>query len=107
MHKDEFPTPLDGALFMASLGIPQTPLRGKAPFLTDFPKTATTDHAQVRQWAVQYPGCNFGSVGREGEYFVLLEADSTDVRKRFEATGQGVHFPLIVASLSWPWSPLV
>ena len=94
-----FPTPLDGALFMASLGIPQTPLRPrtKAPFLPEFHKLATTDAVQIRKWAEMYPECNFGSVGREGEFFVF-EADSTEVRKRFEATGNQFTSKLIVAS---------
>src|SRR5882762_3080211 len=97
----KFPTPLDGALFMASLGIPQTPLRArtKVAFLPEFQKFATTDPAQIRKWAEEYPGSNFGSVGREGEYFTF-EADSTDVRKRFEATGGKFTSTLIVASRS-------
>ena len=95
----KFPTPLDGALFMASLGIPQTPLRAgtKVAFLPEFQKLATTDPAQIRAWANSHPNCNFGSVGREGEFFTF-EADSTDVRKRFEATGQKFTAKLIVAS---------
>jgi len=97
----KFPSPLDGALFMASLGIPQTPLRPrtKAPFLPEFQKSATVDAAQIRKWAKTYPECNFGSVGREGEFFVF-EADSTEVRKRFEATGNQFTSKLIVASRS-------
>jgi bifunctional DNA primase/polymerase-like protein len=102
IHRDvdgKFPTPLDGALFMASLGIPQIPLRprSKQPFMSDFPKLATTDQNQIRKWAVEHPGCNFGSVGREGEHFVF-EADSVDVRKRFESTGNKFTSKLVVAS---------
>jgi len=95
----KFPTPSDGALFMASLGIPQTPLRArtKQPFLPEFHKLATTDAVQIRKWAEMYPDCNFGSVGREGEFFVF-EADSLDVRKRFEATGGTFTSKLMVAS---------
>ena len=95
----KFPTPLDGALFMASLGIPQTPLRTrtKIPFLPEFQKSATTDAAQIRRWAETYSGCNFGSVGREGEFFTF-EADSVEVRKRFEATGGKFTSKLVVAS---------
>jgi bifunctional DNA primase/polymerase-like protein len=94
-----FPTPLDGALFMASLGIPQTPLRArtKVAFLPEFQKSATTDPVQIRKWAEEYPGCNFGSLGREGEFFTF-EADSVEVRKRFEATGGQFTSKLIVAS---------
>jgi hypothetical protein len=95
----KFPTPLDGALFMASLGIPQTPLRArtKIAFLPEFQKSATTDFAQIRKWAEEYPGCNFGSLGRAGEFFTF-EADSTEVRKRFEDTGGTFSSQLIVAS---------
>jgi Bifunctional DNA primase/polymerase, N-terminal len=95
----KFPTPLDGALFMASLGIPQTPLRArtKIAFLPEFQKSATVDAVQIRKWAEEYPGCNFGSVGREGEFFTF-EADSTEVRKRFESTGGKFTSTLIVAS---------
>lgn len=94
-----FPTPLDGALFMASLGIPQTPLRAgtKIAFLDEFQKLATADFAQIRKWAEDYPGCNFGSLGREGEYFTF-EADSTDVRKRFAAVGGAFTSKLMVMS---------
>ena len=95
----EFPSPLDGALFMASLGVPQTPLRPrtKIPFLPNFPALASTEFTQIQQWSAQYPGCNFGSVGRVGEYFVF-EADTPDVRKRFEAMGHSFTSKLIVAS---------
>jgi hypothetical protein len=95
----KFPTPLDGALFMASLGIPQTPLRPKTkrPFLPAWQESATTDAAHIRKWAEMYPGCNFGSVAKTGKHFVF-EADTTDVRKRFETTGQKFTSELIVAS---------
>lgn len=93
----KFPTPLDGALWMASLGIPQTPLRGKAPFLTEWQHSATTDVNQIKAWGAQYPGCNFGSVAHDGQHFVF-EADSTDVRKRFEATGGQFTAQLVIQS---------
>jgi hypothetical protein len=95
----KFPTPLDGALFMASLGLPQTPLRPrtKDAFLSGFQHTATTDPAQIHKWAEMYPNCNFGSVGREGEFFTF-EADSPKVRKRFEETGGQFGSKLMVMS---------
>jgi hypothetical protein len=95
----KFPTPLDGALFMASLGIPQTPLRPrtKIAFLPEFQKSATTDAAQIREWAAAYPGCNFGSLGREGEFFTF-ESDSTNVRDRFAAQGGKFTSKLMVMS---------
>jgi hypothetical protein len=95
----KFPTPLDGALFMAVLGIPQHPLRprSKVALLPGFQKSATTDPTQIRKWANEHPNCNWGSLGREGEFFTF-EADSTDVRQRFEATGNTFTSNLIVAS---------
>src|SRR5712692_6481476 len=95
----EFPTPVDGALWMASLGIPQTPLqkRTKKPFLDAWQDKATTNSEQIRKWATEYFGCNFGSVGKAGKHFVF-EADSPDVRKRFEATGQTFSSRLIIQS---------
>ena len=79
----EFASPLDGALWMAmTWKIPQTPLRGKAAFLDEWPKHASTDPAQIKQWAQQYSGCNFGSVAKSGSAFVF-EVDSPEVLKRF------------------------
>jgi Primase C terminal 1 (PriCT-1)/Bifunctional DNA primase/polymerase, N-terminal len=80
----EFVTPAEGAKFMASFGIPQIPLRGKAPWFSDWPKKASTDFIQIDQWYAEHK-CNFGSVAN-GKFFVL-EVDSQDVRKRhFEDT---------------------
>src|SRR5437588_4445019 len=46
--KGEFASPVDGALWMAmTWGIPQTPLRGKAPFLPEWQKRASADSEQI------------------------------------------------------------
>ena len=82
-NNGEFPTPLDGALFMAERGIRQIPLHGKAPFMPGWQDLATTDPKQIKQWAEDNPGCNFGSVAKQGEYFVF-EVDSGEVKNRFE-----------------------
>jgi len=88
----EFPTPLDGALWMAgTYGIPQTPLRGKAPFLTNWPDKASADPEQIRRWAAEYPGCNFGSVAFAGKHFIF-EADGVSVRERFKNQNPGHDF---------------
>jgi len=88
----EFPTPLDGALWMAvTYGIPQIPLRGKAPFLPNWPDKASTDPAQIRKLAAEYPGCNFGSVAFAGKHFIF-EADSVAVRERFKNQSPGHDF---------------
>ena len=84
----EFECPADGAKFMAAQGIPQTPLKGKNPDIggTGWHLRASTDFAQIDEWARIYPGCNFGSVAfaEIGKHFVL-EADSPEVRKRHQA----------------------
>src|SRR5258708_3125932 len=80
----EFPTPADGALWMAAIhNKRQHPLRAqdKPPLLTGWEHKATTDLAQIRAWAAEYPGCNFGSVADDGPIF---ETDSPEVRKRFQ-----------------------
>src|SRR5260370_10902999 len=91
----EFATPVDGALWMAATyGIPQTPLKAKRTFLLDWPAKATTDQLQIRTWAAEYPGCNFGSVAVAGKHFVF-EADSLAVRERFKAQGHDFTAKLI------------
>jgi hypothetical protein len=79
----EFDSPLDGALWMAAThNKRQHPLwaHDKPPLLTEWEKKATTDLAQIRAWAMEYPACNFGSVADNGPIF---ETDSPEVRKRF------------------------
>src|SRR6266567_2349981 len=93
----EFATPVDGALWMATTyGIPQTPLKAKRPFLLDWPAKATTDQVQIRAWAAEFPGCNFGSVAL-GQHFIF-EADSTAVRERFKQQGHDFSARLIIES---------
>ncbi|HZC34370.1 MAG TPA: bifunctional DNA primase/polymerase, partial [Chthoniobacterales bacterium] len=88
----EFPTPLDGALWMAvTYGIPQVPLRGKAPFLPNWPDRASADPEQIRRLAAEYPECNFGSVAFAGKHFIF-EADSVAVRERFKNQNPGHDF---------------
>jgi len=95
----EFGSPLDGALFMAALGIPQTPLRAKTKIalLPGWQQTASTDPAQIKKWAHDYPDCNFGSVALPGGIFVF-EADSPKVRERFKAQGGDFTSSLITES---------
>jgi hypothetical protein len=81
----EFTTPAEGAKYMAGFGIPQIPLRGKAPWFSEWPTKATTDFAQIDAWYAEHK-CNFGSVAKVslGQFFVL-EVDSVDVRARYKA----------------------
>ena len=94
----EFPSPADGAFWMATTyGIPQTPLRGKIPFLPAWQKNASVDPVQIRKWAMEYPGCNFGSVAVAGQHFIF-EADSLAVRERFKKQGHDFTSGLIIES---------
>jgi Bifunctional DNA primase/polymerase, N-terminal/Primase C terminal 1 (PriCT-1) len=83
---------------MATMGIPQHPLypREKRPLLPEWQQKATTNVAQIKQWSEEFPSCNFGSVAKGG--FFVFEADSTDVRKRFENTGNKFSAQLIISS---------
>ena len=72
----EFATPAEGAKFMASFDILQTPLNGKKPFLKDWQNTGSTDFAQIDAWYAQYK-CNFGSIAKaEVGGFYAVETDS-------------------------------
>jgi len=94
----EFGSPADGAIFMATTyGIRQTPLKGKAPFLQNWPAKASVDPMQIRAWAAEYPGCNFGSVAVAGKHFIF-EADSLAVRERFKKQGHDFTAKLIIES---------
>ena len=95
--RGEFATPADGAKFMASFGIPQIPLNGKAPFLPEWQNQGSTDPAQIDAWYAQYK-CNFGSIAKAGKHCVL-EVDNALVRPRFErVTGSTFTNTLTVAS---------
>ena len=77
----EFVSPVDGALWMAVVHHKrQLPLNGKIALLKEWEKNASADPDQIRKWAGEYPGCNFGSVADDGPIF---EVDSLEVRKRF------------------------
>ena len=92
----EFPTPLDGALFMAGFDIPQIPLRGKAPFLKNWTEAASTDPGVILAWSLEHPSCNFGSMAVRGSHFIFdadkpKDAGVPVVRERFQALGQVAH----------------
>ena len=100
----EFPTPADGAIWMLeTYGISQTPLRGKAPFLTGWQKSENTlkTAEAIRAAAAKYSGCNFGSVFNEDVF--AFEADipakgEKNVRTRFEEAGGTFSSQLIIQS---------
>src|SRR5579862_5335593 len=99
----EFPTPLDGALFMAGFGIPQIPLHGKAPFLKNWTEVASTDPDVIRAWSQEHPGCNFGSMAVLGSHFIFdadrpKDASVPVVRERFQALGGTFTSKLIIES---------
>ncbi len=83
---------LDAAATGLKYGIPQTPLKGKAPFLPGWQNSASKDVAQIEAWK-QIPGVTgFGGVAKaEIGGFWVLEVDSTDVAKRYKAdTGESL-----------------
>jgi Bifunctional DNA primase/polymerase, N-terminal/AAA domain/Primase C terminal 1 (PriCT-1) len=46
--------------------------RGKAPLVKEWPHAATTDIAQLEEWASRFPACNWGvATGPESGVFVL------------------------------------
>jgi hypothetical protein len=99
----EFPTPLDGALFMAGFNIPQIPLRGKAPFVKNWTEVASTDPGVIRAWSQEYPGCNFGSMAVRGSHFIFdadkpKDASVPVVRERFKALGGAFTSRLVIES---------
>jgi hypothetical protein len=99
----EFPTALDGALFMAGFGIPQIPLRGKAPFLKNWTEAASTNPDLIRSWSQENPGCNFGSMAVLGSHFIFdadrpKDASVPVVRERFQALGGAFASKLIIES---------
>ena len=96
--RGEFSSPLAGALFMASLGICQHPLfpRDKKPLLSEWQKKSTTEFEIIRRWSEEFPNCNFGSVAKNDCF--VFEADSPDVRKRFEQEGRKFSSRLIIES---------
>ncbi|MFG1214955.1 DUF3987 domain-containing protein [Xanthobacter flavus] len=55
---------LDHALAAARRGIRVIPIpaNSKAPDLPKWQEKATTDEAQIRQWAEEHPGCNWGGL---------------------------------------------
>lgn len=96
-----FNSPADGAKFMLAVTrMPQIPLRPrtKIAFLDGWQDKGATTPQQIDAYAAQYPDCNFGSIAKPDGCFVF-EADSTDVRNRFEkATGKSFTRTLIVLS---------
>jgi hypothetical protein len=82
------------AMAMVSRGIPVTVLRvkDKPAILAEWQKTATTDIAQIKKWAAQYPENNVGAVARgEAGAVFFLEIDSNDVLRRIKAeTGKAM-----------------
>ncbi len=93
----EFPSPLAGALWMATkYQALQIPLQGKVALLSEWPKKASTDPAQIQAWWDQHH-CNFGTVGEPGRLF-MFETDSPSVRERFQALGHDFTAGLVIES---------
>jgi hypothetical protein len=54
-------------------GFKITPLEGKAPFLHDWPNTASSDPVVIAQWAAKYPTHNIGIVTSEKSWSVDVD----------------------------------
>lgn len=52
-------------------GLKVVPLRGKAPFLQDWIRLASSDPERLAQWGLEYPDYNCGAVVEGQDYFVL------------------------------------
>ncbi len=100
-------TPLQGALGWASRGFyvfAITPLLKAPPLMQDWENAATTDVAQINQWAAKHPNCNFGCApARSGH--VVLDLDRKNGKDGLAnlerlATEHGFEIPdaLIVAT---------
>ena len=61
---------LSAALQYATIGLPVIPVRGKKPFLKDWPDLATTDPMQIEKWFGNDPGLNV-SIVTGGDFFVI------------------------------------
>lgn len=91
------------ALGYAAMGVPVIPLaaKGKHPLITRWPKKASMDPAQIRQWWKDYPDANIGVLpGRGG--FVALDVDprngGDEQLEAFEAEHGPLPPTLVVAT---------
>ncbi len=68
---------LGPALIYARAGLAVTPIRpeSKKPFLSDWPKRATTNAAEIEATWRQFPGCNVGIVTGKINQLVVLDID--------------------------------
>lgn len=71
---------LEIALRNAARGWRVFPVVGKAAVVSDWPNAATTDTAQIEEWAKRFPKANVGVAG--GREFVGLDTDRLDELKR-------------------------
>jgi hypothetical protein len=94
--------PVDGALILASRGVPQIPLgmRTKAAVLSGWQEKATVDPVQISAWEGESPERNYGSVAlAQAGGFLFFEIDSNDVLERIkDETGQTLPATFAVRS---------
>jgi len=91
------PIQLHSALrYLASIGWRLLPVeqRGKKPLLKQWPQFASCDVRQLEQWAVEFPGCNWGvATGAVSAVFVL-DIDGDAGKASIEAlAAQGCTLP--------------
>lgn len=57
------------------------PCNGKAPYIKDWQTKATSDPDQIRAWAKQFPGCNWGMpTGQQGIFVVDIDDEETNTQ---------------------------
>jgi Bifunctional DNA primase/polymerase, N-terminal/Primase C terminal 1 (PriCT-1) len=75
-------SPVQGARWMAKKGLRVTPLNGKAPFLSGWQNSATTNLDQINTWYENRSDSNFGCVAKKKEFW-MLDEDVAGVVDRF------------------------
>jgi putative DNA primase/helicase len=67
--------------------------RGKSPLISDWPTKATTNEAQLREWAAQFPGCNWGAATGATSGIIAIDCDGAEgtlwIERQRELHGDG------------------
>ncbi len=97
------PTPLNGGLRMARLGVPIAPIKAgeKFPPISGFQILATTDETQIMAWANEqrWLNCNWLALARPEGFCFIDEDQSARFRKMYEEK-YGESFPQTRATQS-------
>jgi hypothetical protein len=77
------------------------PANGKQPCIKGFPELATTDTAQIKKWAAQFPDASCGILGTPEGHLFIDEDMSQEFRQGYESFA-GEPFPLSRTTESRP-----